>query len=137
MELPAISLTGPGTVTPAPRAQARLSAAPAITGTAFRRPKRRTSAGLSSPATVQDGWGTGSWAGSTPTAASRSAAHARCAISNMAVAPASVQSVTGAPVSASPTYSDGCRNRSAEPNTAGSCARIQLIFAAVKNAVGT
>jgi len=35
LELPAISLTGPAAVTPAPSAQARLSAAPAITGTAF------------------------------------------------------------------------------------------------------
>jgi hypothetical protein len=52
-------------------------------------------------------------------------------MSNMAVAPATVQSVTGSPVRASPTYSDGCRKRLAASNTAGSCARIQPILAAV------
>mgnify|MGYP003693759751 CR=1 FL=1 len=86
VELPAISLTGPGAVTPAPRAQARLSAAPAITGTGRASPNRRTRAGRSSPAMVQDGCGTGSRAGSRPSQARRSAAQIRWVISNMAVA---------------------------------------------------
>ena len=137
VELPAISLTGPGSVTPAPRAHARLSAAPAITGTVWASPNRRTRAGRSSPATVHEACGTGSRAGSRPSQARRSVAQVRRAISNMAVAPASVQSVTGSPVRASPTYSDGCTKRLAASKMAGSCARIQPILAAVKNAVGT
>ena len=80
---------------------------------------------------VQDGCGTGSLAGSRSSQVSKSGAHIRWAISNMAVAPASVQSVTRSPVRASPTYSDGWRNRRAARKVAGSCARIQPILAAV------
>ena len=80
VELPAISLTGPGAVTPAPRAQARLSAAPATTGTGRASPNRRTRAGRSSPAMVQDGrvaalWGGGvGWPGFTAVTKSPSGA---------------------------------------------------------------
>src|SRR5262249_42851802 len=120
VELPAISLTGPGAGTPAPRAQARLSAAPAITGTGRASPNPRTRAGRRSPATVQDGRGTGSRAGAR-------AGHARGAGAQSRGG----DSVTGSPVRASPAYSDGWRNRRAAPKVAGSCARIQPILAAV------
>ena len=55
LELPAISLTGPDAVTPAPSAQAMLSPAPATTGTPGGRPRRRASVGRISPAMLQEG----------------------------------------------------------------------------------
>jgi len=58
-------------------------------------------------------------------------------MSNIALEPATVQSVAACPVSARHTYSDGCRNCRAAANTAGSCSRIQPILAAVWKAAGT
>src|ERR1700722_7737516 len=137
LELPAISLTGPGAVRPAPSAQARLSAAPATTGTVLVRPRRAAIDGRRVPTTFQEGWGCGSREASTPAAASSSVSQVRVLMPNIADVPASVQSVAGWPVRVRATYSDGCRNRLAAANTAGSCARIQLILAPVWKAAGT
>ena len=73
MEEPAISLTGPGSTTPAPRAQACESAPPRTTGTVPGNPKRLTSAGRSSPITSAERRIGGSDAGSIASAASISA----------------------------------------------------------------
>ena len=85
---PAISLTGPGDTTPAPSAQAWLSAPPSTTGTAAERPNRRTSAGLSSPRTWADARTGGSSAWSRFNAESISALQPRALKSNSSVAAA-------------------------------------------------
>src|SRR5262249_43568624 len=103
LELPAISLTGPGAVTPAPSAHAMLSPAPATTGTPAGRPRRRASAGRTSPVMLHDGTTAGNEAGSRPSPASRPAAHWRPRRSSSAVAAAIDQSVVALPVSVSAT----------------------------------
>ena len=103
LELPAISLTGPVPVTPAPSAQAMLSPAPATTGTPAPSPSRPARAGLTSPAMLQDGITAGSSPASRPRLASRSPAQRRLRRSSTPVAAAIDQSVVALPVSARTT----------------------------------
>ena len=115
VELPAISLTGPGDVTPAPSAQAMLSPAPATTGTDVESPKRRTREGRSSPTTLHDGYGTGSCDISRPTYSTSSGDHCRLRRLSNALAAAIDQSVTASPVSVSATSSVGCDEEPGRP----------------------
>src|ERR1700733_13890273 len=91
LELPAISLTGPGAVTPAPIAHAMLSPAPAITGVPGSSLRRRARAGRRPPMTLHEDLMGGSVSGSRSRALISSLAHVRWLRSRRAVAAATVQ----------------------------------------------
>ena len=76
-DAPAISLTGPGAITPAPNAAHWLSAAPITSGTPAGRPSSPATRSGSSAAWAHGGRAAGNSAGSTPKAASSSGSHAR------------------------------------------------------------
>ena len=85
-EAPAISLTGPGAITPAPNAAHWLSAAPITSGTPAGRPSSPATRSGSSAAWAHGGRAAGNSAGSTPKAASSSGSHARWRRLNSSVA---------------------------------------------------
>ena len=138
VELPAISLTGPGAVTPAPNAHAMLSPAPATTGIVGGRPTRRTSAGRTARRRRSRKDADGKCAGSRPTASirSRGPVRARGGRAARSRRPSSSRGHVS-PVSARATKSVGWTNRRVAAKTSGSCARIHMIFAATWNAAGT
>src|SRR3954468_20545356 len=83
---PAISLTGPGVTTPAPNAQAWLSAPPRTTGVDGGSPRGRATDGRSEPTTSDDRHTRGNSVGGSARSPTTSVAHARVVRSNASVA---------------------------------------------------